>query len=392
MSMNIVVRMSLCVGLAAVAFSGLGCGDDDSSSGGAPDGSVDTGGKAGSGGGAGSRAPSTLEPGDKTSKKISAAAGGEVSLGGVTLAIPGGALATDTTVTIEVLDKADQPGAADIVADVFDFGPDGTEFSKPVTLEFDAGDIKVPSGKQAVIAFLDGNDWTTLEDSELAGGKITATTTHFTPFTVRLIVLADGGVQQVGGQCAPDDFDACGGDLVGTWEYTAACITLPPDALSGSSDQNPFAMCTDPPQFSATVDLAGSTTFDADGTYTLEQNVTISSDLLVPASCVDTLTMGMLDTAMACDQILSGTIDADGNCVGAAGDPSTSMNTGSGTWSAEGGKLTIEDTSPPDGGVADAGPPSTPDDVSYCVTGDTVVVVVKNSDEGFTMQYTATRK
>lgn len=392
MSMNIAVRMSLLAGLAAGTFLGLGCGDDDGAASGG-DGGVDTGDKAGSGGGGGG-APSTLEPGDKTSKAISAAEGGEVTLGGVTLAIPGGALADDTTVTVEVLDKADQPGASEIVADVFDFGPDGTEFSKPVTLEFDVGDLKVPSGKEAVIAFLDGNEWTTLEDSELAGGKITASTTHFTPFTVRLVLLPDGGVQQVGGQCAPDDFDACGGDLVGTWEYTGACITLPPDALNGnSSDQSPFAMCEEQPLLSVTVDLTGTTTFDADGTYALEQTVTTSSEIAVPASCLDTLTMGMLDAAMACDQILMGTLDADGNCAGAAGEPSMDMNTGSGTWTTEGGMLIIEETPSADAGVAvDAGAPSGPDDVRYCVTGDTVVVVVKDTTEGFTMQYTATRK
>jgi hypothetical protein len=391
MSMNFVVRMSFVAALAVGTFSSFGCGDDDGSSSGGDSG-TDTGDRAGSSGGGGG-APSTVEPGEKTSKEITAADGGEVSLGGVTASIPAGALADDTTITVEVLDPADQPGANDIVADVFDFGPDGTEFLKPVTLEFDVGDLKVPSGSTAMIAFLDGNEWTTLEDSELSGGKVTASTTHFTPFTVVLVLNADGGVTQVGGQCAPDDFDACGGDLVGTWEYSGACLTLPSDfGGSNPDDQDPFAMCTDKPQFAATVDLTGTTTFNSDGTYSLDQTLNISSQLTIPASCVDTLTMGMLDTAMACDQILMGTIDADGNCVGAAGDPEMKMNTGSGTWSADGGKLTIEDTSPPDGGVVDAGAPKTPDDVSYCVTGDSVVVVSKNADEGFVIQYTATRK
>jgi hypothetical protein len=385
MMTNFVLRMSLIAGLAAGACLGLGCGDDDGGGSGADGGGEgpDGGGSAAGSGGGGP----TIEPGMTAEKEISAAEGGEVALGPVTLTIPAGALAEDTTITVEVLDKDEQPGADDIVADVFDFGPDGTEFLEPVTLELDVGNLQVPSGQQAVLAFLDGQAWVALEDSELAGGKVTATTTHFTPFTVVLVVLPDGGVGQVGGGCGSvDDFDACGGDLTGTWNYTGACVTLPPDALGGGEgDDNPFAMCTDAPMLAATVDLTGTTTFGADGSFSLDQTLTLSSEITIPASCIDQLTGGM-DPAMACEMILEGMLNADGACVSALDEPEVQMNMETGTWSADEatGELMIVDSSPDGGGASD-------DVILYCVTGNTVKVLLQAGD-GAVIEYMATRQ
>ena len=380
MNENGLVRILLVLALASGAA--FGCGDDDAEGDGHghDGGSEPDEGNAGNSGGG-----EPVSPGDEVSAEITAAEGGEITLGGVTANIPAGALADDTEITIEVLDKADQPGADDIVADVFDFGPDGTTFEKPVTLEFDVGSLDVPNGMQAAMAYLDGSAWVALDDSELAGGKVTATTTHFTPFTIVLIVLPDGGIGQVGGMCETDDFDACGGDLVGTWEYTAGCATLGADPLSGEGDNNPFAMCTDAPRFSITVDLGGTTTFADDSTFTLDQTVTTSSSITIPASCIEQLLMGMSDPAMGCEDILEGMLDADGNCVQEQ-PAETKMNMATGTWEADAtaGTLTITSDS------ADAGMKN--EEIEYCVQGNMVTVVVRNLDEGFTIRYEATRK
>src|SRR2546421_7855492 len=61
--------------------------------------------------------------------------------GGAALEIPAGALAKDTTITISQ-SSAQAPGGA--LSPVYDFGPDGTTFSKPVTVTF-----TVPTGTAA---------------------------------------------------------------------------------------------------------------------------------------------------------------------------------------------------------------------------------------------------
>jgi len=328
-------------------------------------------------------APSTaVKPGDKASADIAADKGGALTLGGIKANIPAGALSSDTKVTVEVLDKSAQPAASDIVADVFDFGPDGTTFNKPVTLELDVGDLKVPSGKDAMLAYLDGDKWVALADSKLSGGKVTATTMHFTPFTVVLTLTPDGSVAQTGGACPTDNFDACGGDLVGTWEYSAACATFPPGSLGGSSGSDPFAMCTEQPSISLTVDLTGTATFGSDGSFSTDQTITTSTESSVPASCVKQLVMGG-DPAMGCTSILKGMLNANGDCV-ADGKPDMKMQSSKGTFTTQGSTLMIMDSSP------DAG--SKNEMITYCVRGNTLEVVTKDLDKGLSLHYSATKK
>jgi len=392
MSFRRVVRVGLMVGLCAGAPWPFGCGDDDGSGANASDGGGSGGAANGDADGGKVPASSAAKVGDKASADISAADGGELTLDGITASIPAGALADDTTLTVEVLDASKQPGADDIVADVYDFGPDGTEFLKPVTLELAVGSLKVPTGKDAVLAYLDGDAWVPLSDSKLKSGKVSATTMHFTPFTVVLIAHADGTIEQTGGACATDAFDACGGDLVGTWVYDAACVTLPPDALS-SGGTNPFEACAEQPQLSVTVDLTGSTTFDQDGTFTLDQTVTSSNELRIPASCVADLSMGG-DPAMACTDILQGTLDANGDCVSGSDMPDMSTSMETGTWSADSstGTLTVDTTKGADAGTPDGGTDTKNEEVHYCVMGDSVTVVVTNLDDMTTIRYTATRQ
>lgn len=123
------------------------------------------------------------------------AVGGTFTAPGATVVIPAGALAADTTLTLTVSDKAGQPNADTIAASIFDFGPNGTKFLKPVTMTLDFTGT-APSSDVAKIAYLEAGAWVPLTDSAASGGKVTATTTHFTPFTV---VWSSGG--QVSGGC-----------------------------------------------------------------------------------------------------------------------------------------------------------------------------------------------
>src|SRR5438105_6493613 len=68
---------------------------------------------------------------ETTTTPITAAAGGTVSdkTGNALLSIPGGALSGDTDITLAV-----SAATSDTVAPIYDFGPDGTQFSKPAAL------------------------------------------------------------------------------------------------------------------------------------------------------------------------------------------------------------------------------------------------------------------
>jgi hypothetical protein len=87
--------------------------------------------------------------GSMTAKSIGAA-GGSVSAGdGTKIDVPGGALAAETMISITSTPNAAAPGATTLVGTPQTFGPEGAQFTKPVTitLAFDAS--KLPMGKTA---------------------------------------------------------------------------------------------------------------------------------------------------------------------------------------------------------------------------------------------------
>ncbi len=122
--------------------------------------------------------------GGTTSTNIKAATGGTVTAAGFLLEIPAGALAVDTDITVGVSNGAGLPSAASLVASVYDLGPNGTTFTKPVKLTIDVDATKLGT-KQPVVSYLAAGAWVSLTDSVSAtGGKVTASTTHFTSFGV----------------------------------------------------------------------------------------------------------------------------------------------------------------------------------------------------------------
>jgi hypothetical protein len=254
-----------------------------------------------------------------------------------------------------------------------------------VKLEFDVGDVKVPKGEKAVVAYLEADEWISLPDSKLAGGKVSATTTHFTPFTVLFVIAEDGTPVQLGGDCSGTDFVACGGDVEGTWEFTAACADLGGlDPLTDDNGSSVFEGCKDAPTFGFTVDLEGTATFNADGSFESVQKSTFSAETTIPLSCLDTITGGMADSAMLCASSFGGKIEGDA-CVSAA-DPETSDDSSTGTWTAADGKLTIIDDEETDAGASDD------NDAEYCIKGDTLTVKASIGEDGQFLMYTATRK
>ncbi|MDZ4694623.1 MAG: hypothetical protein SGI86_05700 [Deltaproteobacteria bacterium] len=280
------------------------------------------------------------------------AAGGTVEAAGATLTIPVGALAGDTTITFEQKSKAGMPMESDIVAPVYDFGPTGTTFIAPVTLKMDFTGT-VPAGKTAKLAWLDTtkNVWTVLTDSSVSGSAVSGTTTHFTAFTV--VFSGDG--TQTGGSCAGIPFTACGGNIVGTWTYDAACATI-------KGGTKGFETCT-AASYAVTVDLVGTATFAADGKFSSASTIATSIKSTIPKSCLAAgATCGGLmatDTGTACESTQTQA-------------PKDNSSTGE-TYTTTGNILVINN------GKSET--------IEYCVSGNTLTAKVDSS--GATIVYRA---
>lgn len=288
------------------------------------------------------------------SVEISADDGGEIETQGAAINIPGGALADDTEVTLEVILPTGQPDADKLGSLIYDFGPDGTTFEVPVELTIELNKA-LPEGMNAKMAWLDedAEKWVPLEDSEVDGMTVTATTTHFTMFA---IVLTTSG--QSAGSCDnfADEFEACGGDLEGTWEFTLGCADIALADIFG--EDNELAMC-DGTTLEATIDLSGTATFTADGTYESEITQDFSFTIGVPESCLGN---GAMCSALMGDDEDSPTVtEVNGVCM-LSMDPPAQMQSEAGSYELEGDTLIMTEEG------------EEPEESTYCVDGSTVTV------------------
>jgi hypothetical protein len=169
-----------------VAAAGAGGSGGTSAAGAGGSGGTSAAGAGGSGGTSAAGAGGTAGAGGSTlaTTNIKAADGGTVTADGLTVKIPPGALTADTDITVAVSDGASAPAAATLVAKVYDLGPTGTTFLKPVSLTIDYDDAKLVPPKVATMAFLQAGAWVPLADSATNGTNAAATTMHFTPFGV----------------------------------------------------------------------------------------------------------------------------------------------------------------------------------------------------------------
>jgi hypothetical protein len=323
-----------------------------------------------------SKASAPSYVGEEKSLELAAGEQGTLSVGAAALVLPEGALKDDTEISVNVKAKSGLPDVKNIALDVYDYGPDGTHFDKPVKLSFDMQGVKVPKGKRVQVAFLEGSKWTTLSTT-VKDDKASAETTHFTPYTL-LFVLDE----QIGGQCDVD-FEPCGGDLVGTWEYTSACITAPAGALGEIDGASPFAMCDDKPVASYDVDLVGKAVFGQDGSFSSEQKVTFSGGYRISKACLAQVGESM-GTQLTCAQV-DGVPDGDGCLLGSPDVPEMSEESSTGTYTVSGKEVTVIDDS-------DTDPSSPPKANPYCVRGDQLMVRLIDNDDGAVIVYQGRRK
>ncbi len=207
----------------------------------------------------------TGEIGESASAMITAADGGtlQTESGSVLLTVPAGALAEDIELSVETLAVDEMPDAANLGSYVFEFGPDGTEFSEAVTLEL-AFAGSVPEGKQAMLAVLADGAWETITGSALADGKVTGAVNHFSRFVIRF--TDEGSEITTEDQICQDmPFTACGGDIVGEWEVETLCLS---GTLVGGD--NPWADLDESCQdtvFGMELTWGGTITLNGDGTF-----------------------------------------------------------------------------------------------------------------------------
>jgi hypothetical protein len=231
----------------------------------------DSGGGGGGGGG-------SAEVGQTYTATLTAAEGGTLATpsGAATLAVPAGALAVDTELTVTVAAKT-----ADTAGEVYDFGPDGLQFAAPVTLSIAYAGAP-GEGKKAVIGWLDGSTWTEVAGSTVAGGKVSAPVTHFSQFSV--IITATGVEQPSACGDIAAAFTACGGDLVGTWTIDTMCMYFDPNDNPFSGNDGPFGECPDM-VYSLGMDWIGTYTLDGTNLTASLTGTVMSTRVDIPLSC-----------------------------------------------------------------------------------------------------------
>jgi len=326
----------------------------------------------GSDGGEGSKLDESPNLGASTKQMVSAAEGGEVALAeaGVKLSIPAGALAADTMISAEVISKSGLMDAAHLAGNVVEFGPDGLQFAMPVLLELELGDAKIPADAEVSLAWFDekAKAWVHLPGSKLEDGKVSAETTHFTMFAVRFVVAANGDVVQGAGECS-ETFNACGGNIEGTWNIVSGCANV------GKALGNAGGQCVGA-SLSLGIDITGDIVIGG-GTISGTLNMTSEITQIMPKSC----TGGSCPMADPEDEDDFVFVDKGATCEGTQSE--TASNEINGSYRVEGGMFVTADP--------DTGEEENDDMTEYCVTGSKLVVNSINED-GVTIRWTAMRK
>lgn len=320
--------------LATLAFHLVACGD----------------------GGSSSKSNAVVpDVGESASQLLKAQDGGELTLKDVRLQVPSEALSEDLEISVDVEDSKSVPDRDRVVGPVYNFGPDGTQFNKDAKLELPLP--RLPGKKeQARIAWLDeaNNKWVPLSASKRSGDRLAAPVKHFTRFTITFDPIADGG--SASGVCAAE-FDACGGDLDGTWDFSDACIA---GEVTPPVDVGPCAGLST----TFNIGISGSVTF-SEGSMSGTQVTDLESKVVIPLSC--------LPSGTSCSDLQAS--ESGDNCEIVQSEPNQTEMIDQ-TYTVDGSSLVFDDGT----------------EAEYCVRGDTLTVrLLITSDGGPQAQYTATR-
>jgi hypothetical protein len=397
----------LVVALCALGLLAAGCDDDDAKPGsgtggktgtadggqggttGTPD-AAGTGGSSGTGTGGttpagtggtlsmpdgGSDAADASDSGDAAdggadaappaSQMITTAGGGTLASGGGSLWVPPGGLSADKMLTLTVrAPAANEPGRANIVGDVYEFGPDGTTFVVPVQLTLPLN-VTVPADKKVVVAWLDvaSGQWFPVQ-SMVMGDKVLGLVSHFTRFA--LLQIPKDDICPYSG--------ACGGNLDGTWTYTQGCLKPMESKAFTCGDAGDIMMRQEY--------VIGGTVTIGSGRYTANQMISVKGTLFYTPACMAILKDSMADISCAKLQeawrmtnvqpgqpppqwICAGTLEQGCSCVLTQSVAATAA----GTVSIAGSKATF---------TQDGHQPDDADD--FCVQGNNLSVRTSDGD------------
>jgi hypothetical protein len=180
-----------------------------------------------------------------------------------------------------------------------------------------------------------------------------------------------------GGECTTE-FKPCGGDLVGTWEYTGACLSELPDLpLEGAAKA--FASCDDEPEIDVSIDLSGEAEFGEDGSFRSQQTAALSGGVRISDQCLAQVGKSMEVADLSCEDIDAKPVS--GGCRIEMEEEEPGELTATGTYSVSGSELEVV------AGGGDSSPTT-----GYCVRGDTLTAEITIPGSGLKVIYRAKRK
>jgi hypothetical protein len=103
-----------------------------------------------------------------------------------------------------------------------------------------------------------------------------------------LAALAAAGCSSSGGTCS--NAPACGGSVVGTWTITSSCVSANASMLD--------SQCPTETANSSGLNVTGTVTYNADGTYTSTSTLSGTISVNLPQSCLTTN-----GVTVTCDQL-----------------------------------------------------------------------------------------
>jgi hypothetical protein len=124
-------------------------------------------------------------------------AGGTVAISdGTSVSVPAGAVAANTAITVGPESDSVSINGVVLVGDTYRFGPEGTQFTVPVTVTLAYDPSKLTSGTTAsdvtiMTAPVGSSDFTPLATTSVDATHVSATTTHFSDFVAVVRKNAD---------------------------------------------------------------------------------------------------------------------------------------------------------------------------------------------------------
>lgn len=293
-----------------------------------------------------------------TAQTVTAAQGGTVATAdnSASIDIPANALADDTEITIETKSTEGMPDEDNLGSAAYAFGPDGTEFSAPVTIAL-AFDGEVPADMEAVLAVLEDDAWVPVEGSSLSGGKVSGEVTHFSTY---VILFIDDEMVLITEECADFEFNACGGNVTGTWKIKDICIEM-------TFGENPFV---DIPEcesivYEFVVDWTGTFIFNGDGSVNMNgYGYSVNTIVEITDACFNAAWPGNTPEencdGISEDEMIGDCTYAAGLCTCSGGGDSQTFPNMTGTWSTSGTTLSTDVEGSEDGASSS----------EYCVSGN----------------------